>query len=331
MSATNSNNFDRSNVVHADFTTLRGRAEPGATIIAVGGGKGGVGKSFVSSSLAINLAQLGYETLAVDLDLGGANLHTNLGLPLRGGGINDFIQDPGLNFAELAQSTHWPKLKLISGASDIFDVANVDEGQRSRIMSSIFRYRADFVVLDLSAGTHQATLDFFLMAKHKVCVFTPEPSSIENAYRFMKAAFFRKLRRYEQQFQLEGPIRELTHNRSTLGIHNPGDLLRALVAREPVLGPKLVSLMSELNFGVVLNQARTRQEMELGQSLQSVCRKDFGFPGDFLGGLEYDNAVWQSLRQRNHLLKANAQSHLYGQLMSISRKIAGTQGLKAVI
>jgi flagellar biosynthesis protein FlhG len=319
-------------VAHADFTQLRGRIEPGSTIIAVGGGKGGVGKSFVSSSLSIFLAQLGFETLAIDMDLGGANLHTNLGLataPTKG--INEFLIDPALELKDLTQKTHWPKLKMISGASDVFDIANIDEIQRSRIMSAIYRYNTDFIVLDLSAGTHHATLDFFLMAKHKVVVFTPEPSSIENAYRFLKASFFRKLRRYEHQLHLKDQIDELLGNRGAHNIKNPADLIRVLVQREPVLGLKLKNILSDLNFEIVLNQARTRQEVDMGTALQSVCNKYFGFPCEFLGGLEYDNAVWQSLRQRNHLLMSNRQSHLYAQLMGIARKIAKTQPLKAVV
>ncbi|NJL25093.1 MAG: MinD/ParA family protein [Calothrix sp. SM1_5_4] len=149
------------NVTQADFSQMRGRIEPGSTIIAVGGGKGGVGKSFVSSSLSIFLAQLGYNTVAIDLDLGGANLHTALGLPLTHRGINEFILDPSLQLSDLLQDTHWPKLKLISGSSEQFDVANIDELQRSRVMSAIFRHKTDFTVLDLSAGTHNSTLDFF--------------------------------------------------------------------------------------------------------------------------------------------------------------------------
>src|ERR1035437_5547423 len=112
------------------FSPLRGRSEPGSTIIAVGGGKGGVGKSFVSSSLSIFLAQLGFNTLTVDLDLGGANLPTSLGLPLSNKGINEFVMNPRLEFKDILQETHWPKLKLISGSSELYDMANVDESQR---------------------------------------------------------------------------------------------------------------------------------------------------------------------------------------------------------
>lgn len=310
------------NVIKADFSPLRGRVEPGSTIIAVGGGKGGVGKSFISSSIAIFLAHLGYDVTAIDLDLGGANLHTSLGVPLSNKGINEFILDPQANIGDLLQPTHWPKLKLLSGSSEATDIANVDEIQRSRIMSAIYRNKCDFTVLDLSAGTHHATLDFFLMARHKVVVFTPEPSSIENAYRFLKASFFRKLRRYEHQLQLKTQIDELLANRDTHGIKNPSDLIRVLVGREPVLGMKLKNIMADLNYKIVLNQARTRQEVDMGYALQSVCNKYFGFTCEFLGGLEYDNAVWQSLRQKHHLLMANRQSHLYAQLMGIARKMA---------
>lgn len=310
---------------NAEFMQLRGRIEPGSQIIAVGGGKGGVGKSFVSSSLAIFLAQLGFDTIAVDLDLGGANLHTYLGVPLNGRGINEYIVDSQIEFRDLFQQTQWPKLKMISGTSEVFDVANIDDAQKSRVMSAIYHNKADFTVLDLSAGTHQSTLDFFLMARHKVTVITPDPSSVENAYRFLKASFFRKLRRYEHQLQLKNQIDELLDNKNTHNIRNPSDLMRALVEREPVLGLKLKNIINDLNFEVVLNQARTRQEMDMGMALQSVCNKYFGFPCEFLGSLEYDNAVWQSLRQKHHLLMANRQSHLYAQLMGITRKIVKIQ------
>lgn len=317
--------------LNVDFTPLRGRVEPGSTIIAVGGGKGGVGKSFISSSICIFLAQLGYDTLGIDLDLGGANLHTSLGAPLSNKGINEFILRPDLEFKDLIQDTAWPKLKLISGSSDVVDIANVDELQRSRVMSAIYRYKTDFTILDLSAGTHHSTIDFFLMAKHKVVVITPDPSSIENAYRFLKASFFRKLRRYEHQLQLKDQIDELLNNKSEHKIKNPADLIRVLVEREPVLGLKLKSILAGLNYEIVLNQARTRQEADLGYSLQSVLNKYFGFPCEFLGALEYDNAVWQSLRQRNHLLMANRQSHLYAQLMGLARKLVKSHQLKAVV
>ena len=61
-------------------------------IWAIGGGKGGVGKSYVAGNLGILLAQKGNNVVLADLDLGGANLHTWLGVrnPIKG--ITEFIE-----------------------------------------------------------------------------------------------------------------------------------------------------------------------------------------------------------------------------------------------
>src|SRR5262249_12380986 len=139
---------------------IRGRVQAGSTIIAVGAGKGGVGKSFVSSSIAIFLAQLGYETLAIDLDIGAANLHTWLGTGLPPRSIQEFMRDPNVRLEELVCPTQWSRLKLISGASEMLIPADVDDFSRARLMSAIFRYPTDYIILDLSAGTHLTTLDF---------------------------------------------------------------------------------------------------------------------------------------------------------------------------
>ena len=55
---------------------------PGAKkVIAVGGGRGGVGKSVVASNLAVYFAQLGRPVVLVDCDPTGANVHCHFGVP----------------------------------------------------------------------------------------------------------------------------------------------------------------------------------------------------------------------------------------------------------
>lgn len=295
-----------------------------AEIIAIGSGKGGVGKSFFSSSLAFFLSQFGHDVLLIDLDLGAPNLHTNLGLNPNHKGINEFLTDPNLSLDEVIQTTPFHHLRFIGGSAESLDIANISDEQKTRLMSALMQTKAKYIILDLSAGTHQSTLDFFLMAHRKLLVFTPEPSSVENAYRFMKSAFFRKLKRYEFPLQIQDELAMLVANKTNEGIKNPADLLKHIAKKDPVLGQRVVDVVSSLNFEIVLNQTRSQKDSELGLSLQSVSSKYFGIECKYLGNVDHDNAVWQALRRRRHMLVESPQSKLYVQLMGITRRLAST-------
>lgn len=304
-----------------DISYLRGQTEPQSTIIAIGGGKGGVGKSFFSSSLSIFLSHLGFKTLLIDLDLGAGNIHTCLGEGLPSIGINEFLTNTEMQLSDTIKPTRIPNLSMIAGCSDSYDIANITDEQKSRLMSAIHGHQTDYIVLDLSAGTHGATLDFFLMAERKIVVMTPEPSSIENAYRFMKASFYRRLKRFEYQLHLESQLEQLMKERNKWGIRSPADLMKILKEQNPQNGENLARVMNALEFEIVLNQCRSLRDHDLGPQVKSVCHKYFGIPCHLMGQIEYDNAVWQSLRKKSPLVIEYPHSRLYAQLLSMARKI----------
>ena len=64
----------------------------GPIIIPVASGKGGVGKTFLTANLAFALAEMGHPTVAIDMDLGGSNLHSFLGLSNQFSGLGDFLK-----------------------------------------------------------------------------------------------------------------------------------------------------------------------------------------------------------------------------------------------
>lgn len=302
----------------------RGCVHSKAHIIAIGGGKGGVGKSFVSSSLSIFLSYMGYNTIVVDLDLGASNIHTCLGVPPTPYGVQNLIEDDQILINEVAHKTPFPHLRVISGSNDSLDIANISEKQKSTLLSRIYNTEADFILLDLSAGTHESTVDFFLTAQQRALVVTPDPTSIENAYRFLKTSFFRNVRRFEAQLGLSDKIKNIMLEQKKYGIKNPADLLAVLKKLEPQRGEELHNLLKQYEHKIILNQAHTYKEREIGASIQSVCNKYFDIPTEFIGAIDHDNAVWQSLRKRKHLLVEYPHSRLYPQLLRIAKKI--TQG-----
>lgn len=192
-------------------------------IWAIGGGKGGVGKSFVAGNLGILLAHRGFRVILADLDLGGANLHTWLGVNTPEQGVSEFVDRQVEQIHELLIPTSIPQLRLISGARDGVEIANLKHTQKMRFLMALKRLDTDFIIMDLGAGTAYNTIDFFLLAEKQLMVVIPEPTSIENAYRFLKNSFYRKLRHTSSSFGLRNVVDQMLKNNNSFGIRSPHD------------------------------------------------------------------------------------------------------------
>ena len=157
------------------------------TLIAFGGGKGGIGKSLLSANFGAALAQAGHQVLVVDLDLGGTNLHTLMGLPEPETTLSDFISRRVSSLDELIIPTAIPGLKVLPAARDDLDAPLLKATQRDKLLRHLKKAHFDFILLDLGAGSSANTLDFFHAANVGFIVVTSEKQAIENAHRFIKA------------------------------------------------------------------------------------------------------------------------------------------------
>ncbi len=270
-------------------------------IWAVGGGKGGVGKSLVTANLSICLALMGNKVVTVDLDLGGANLHTCLGVSIPDKTLSDYLTKNISNLNELVIPTPIKNLSIISGAQDDVGIANMKQMHKSKLLSMLQQIEADFIILDLGAGTTANTLDFFLAAHQGILVALPEPTSIENTYRFIKSVYHRKLKMAEEFLEI-GPLIDQVMNAKISQNSTPADLVRKVMAINPVLGSKLQMEINKLSPKLIINQVRTQTDVDIGHSMRIICKKYFGIDLDFVGHLDYDATVWQSVKKRKPLL-----------------------------
>ena len=160
-------------------------------IVPIASGKGGVGKSLVAANLSIALAEAGRRVILADLDLGASNLHVILGIPSTGRGVGTWLSASGAEFSDIVLSTDYPNLRFIPGDAEIPGLANITAPQKHRLIRKLLALDADYLVLDLGAGTGANILDFFLTATQGIVVTAPALTATLNAYLFLKNAIFR--------------------------------------------------------------------------------------------------------------------------------------------
>ncbi|HSF03844.1 MAG TPA: P-loop NTPase, partial [Solirubrobacterales bacterium] len=202
-------------------------------IWAVGGGKGGVGKSVVAASLAAAIAGTGRRCAVIDADLGAANLHTLLGISRPARTLAHLLTGEVASLAELMVQTSVPNLWLVSGDQALLEMANPKHSQKEMLLRHIRRLDVDEVLLDLGAGSAFNVLDFFLLARRGLVVVTPEPTAIENAEHFLKAAFYRSLRVATQHPDVAAAIGRLRKDQRGWRVRSAPELIALVREIDP--------------------------------------------------------------------------------------------------
>lgn len=288
---------------------------------AIGGGKGGVGKSLVTANTSICLALMGYKVVTVDLDLGGANMHTCLGIPIPEKTLSDYVSKKVTHFSDLLVQTPIKNLQIISGAQDELGIANIKQMHKNKILSQLSALDADYVLLDLGAGTTFNTLDFFISADKGILVILPEPTSIENTYRFIKSVYHRRLKMIEELLDIQPLINQAMNAKISAPQSTPVDLVKRIIQINPEMGLKLQREIHKFKPKIIMNQIRNQQDIDIGFSIQSVCRRYFGIDLEYVGYLDYDSAVWQSVKKRKPLLMEYPNSRLVNNFDRIVHKL----------
>lgn len=150
-------------------------------VMAVTSGKGGVGKSSVTTNLAITLANRGYRVGVIDCDFGLSNMHVMLGTKTRYN-LSDVING---KVSMLDAFEYLPNgMFLLAGAPGAAEFAdlNYEALQRANAGFSNLYSAFDFLFLDTAAGIHDGVLSLLMAADETVLVMTPDPSSILDAY-----------------------------------------------------------------------------------------------------------------------------------------------------
>ncbi|MEM9174975.1 MAG: P-loop NTPase [Myxococcota bacterium] len=295
----------------------------GARLLAIGGGKGGVGKTFVTANLATALSRLGKRVVVVDVDLEGANLHTTLGVQTPQRSLADFVSEREEDLGKLLVDTPVPNLRLIAATHGNLADAQPSHLRRVRLLRGLRQLDADVVLLDLGAGSHASVLDYFLVSDDGILVLQPEPTSVENAYTFLRAAFYRRMRLAMVGHGVRQLVTTAMDQRNERGIRTPLDLLREIEATDTAEARRFVETMRVFRPRLIVNGVRTAEDVKLGFAVSSVCKKYFGVEAEYIGYVNYDDEARQSVSARRPIVDLRQDADVSIYLQRIARKLLG--------
>ena len=266
-------------------------------ICAIGGGKGGVGKSLVSINTACALALEGYEVVLVDADLAGANVHTLFGIKHPPLTLNEFVGKTVGTIEDLLVPTALKNLHLICGATDFIDLANPGHARKQRILRAIGKLPADYILVDIGAGATFNNLDFFNMADFGILVTTPEPTAILSGYEFLKLAVRRKLlSAFSGAPSIKESLSGLLSGNGAGKVRKIDEVVESMREIDGDAAERVRALVGEMNLRLVVNNAVDSEGEKVHRALAGIAMQYLQVELPFLGNIPRTAEIERSVR-----------------------------------
>ncbi len=217
-----------------------------AEIIVVTSGKGGVGKTTTSASLACGLARRGKKVAVIDFDVGLRNLDLIMGCERRV--VYDFvnvIQGEASLKQALIKDKRFDTLFVLA-ASQTRDKDALNKEGVQKVLDDLSADGFDYVVCDSPAGIEKGAFLAMYFADQAVVVVNPEVSSVRDSDRIL-GLLDSKTRKAEAGETLKAHLLLTRYNPQRVG---DGEML-SIIDVEEVLGLKTIGVIPE--SGDVLN------------------------------------------------------------------------------
>lgn len=154
-------------------------------VIAVTGGKGGVGKTNVAVNLGLALSRLGQRVVLMDADLGLANVDIMLGLePVKN--LSDVLAGECSLLEVMVEGPYG--MKIVPAASGVRSMVSLSLHQHSAIIQAFSDIddQLDVLIIDTAAGISDSVTQFVQAAQEAIVVVCDEPASMTDAYALIK-------------------------------------------------------------------------------------------------------------------------------------------------
>ena len=284
-----------------------GTQKSAKTILAVGGAKGGVGKSALAANLAVGLSLLGQKVVLADLDLGGADVHLYVGVKSLSKTWNDFLDRKVDTLEDIMTPTHFEGLSLIGGDSSKLGSENLPYSQKQKILRHLRELEGDYLILDLGGNSSYNVLDFFLFADHKIVVSGTEPASVLDSYSFVKVSFYRFLERFFAEHKSLKDLGRQIKDGSLEKLKNLslGFIFEQVHERDPSAYTELKQQYDKFRVSLVINMADSRKDFRIAESMQQVLKEKCFLDVGILGTIPFDKLARKAARSFTPIIVEN--------------------------
>ncbi len=291
-------------------------------LIPIAGGKGGVGKSMLTANLGILLAAYGKRTVVADLDLGGSNLHTYLGMKNTKLGIGNYLSQKDVSFERILQETDYPNLWFVPGDVLVSGAAGIMVSQRRSLIRNLEKLDVDFVLLDLGSGTHQNVMDFFLASNCGILVTSPQSPSVLNAYGFLKNAIFRELQRsFGNNKKISEYLKRIQNDSTPNSTPKLTEIIQGISRFGKSHRAEAEEVVQRMKPFLVVNMLRSPEEFTIINGLRELANRNLTVQLGCLGMLFHDDTVMQSLRDQKPFIEVGRETFVAAQLNRIAQKL----------
>jgi flagellar biosynthesis protein FlhG len=295
----------------------------GNATLAIVGPKGGVGKSIISANLAIALSNTGKRVIAVDLDLGAANLHAILGVRESKYTLDDFVMNKVNDLSQVVSETGVKNLGIICGG-DVPGIANMPYQRKMKLIGHLLKLDSEIIILDLGAGASNNVVDFLIIAQRGLIVTTPEVPSLLNVYSFIKTTIFRRLAFHYKNNNSPGML-DLLENARNPEQYPRLKMMEGFLEEAQKIDGKLAESTSRLLEGffffIVVNRVQKSEDANAGAVIQNLMRKYLNITSSTIMTIREDDEVRGAVAKLTPIMLENPTSTFSLDIMQIAGEL----------
>ncbi len=291
-------------------------------IIAVGGGKGGVGKSFVVANLATALSQSEKIVTMVDTNVGSSNLHTFLGVPMPRRTLKDFIYDKYANLHSILLTNPHTEALLISGASEVMGLTTPNYNQKQRLFRGLKSLNCDLLFLDLPTGSNTEVVDVFMLSTTGLVILEPLSTTLESSFLFLKSLVFRIISRlFKKNKEILNFLESAFNHINKSNFETVEEILQELEKMDSENTYKARKDLEVFTVHAVLNNCHSKDDEVVVEPFIKLAKKYLSLEVNYLGKIQHDTNVLESIEKRTPLILQSPQSPASMDFKELAQKV----------